>query len=209
MSTSVLESLAWAPRDYVTLPEIPAHWKVIDVGPGAYPLKRANLCVDRSPEILAPISDAGQATMISDINEGLPGIGTKEFDYAWCSHLLEHVNDPAECCRVLGRIAKAGTIVMPSFYKESLFNFEEKTHQWLVVPNPTTGQPPIFIRHNRHFIAPLESDDVKQAMAMLYRVGSNHDCTIERNLRAWYQVNEAHTDVVYHWRGTCEVIVHP
>jgi hypothetical protein len=202
------EPLVWAPRDYVQMPEIPKHWQVIDVGPGQYPLKRANMVVDRSGDILKPISDSGQATMQTDLNKGLPGIADKQFDYVWCSHVLEHVQDPVACAATLSRIGKSGTIVMPSAIKDGIFNFEEKEHLWHILPNPTTGKPPIFVRMNREFIYPLEDELVKQATSFLYRTGSNHECTAERNLRSWYQRTEQYLDVVYHWKGSLELIVH-
>lgn len=198
--------LPWGPRDYVKLPEFPKNWRVIDVGPGAYPLTRANLHVDRDPQILAPIGLTGKETLVTDINENFPGIADKSFDYAWCSHVLEHVEDPVACAAALTRIARAGTIVMPSTIKDALFNFEEVQHLWHVLPHPS-GLGPIFVRHNRGFVSPLEDDLVKQAMCFLFRTGSNHDCTAERHLRAWYQVNEPMLDVVYHWRDELKLTV--
>lgn len=200
-------SFPWAARDYVKLPEIPDHWRFIDVGPGQFPHKRANLCVDRNAAVLAPIAATGRETLVCDINQNFPGITDKSFDYAWCSHLLEHVDDPAACAAALSRIAKAGTIVLPSAIKDAIFNFEEKEHQWHVLPNPVTGKEPIFVKHNREFVYPLEDDLVKQAMFFLFREGSNHDCTAEQYLRNWYQRKESALDIVHHWTGELKLIV--
>lgn len=198
--------LPWAPRDYVALPDMPKHWRVVDVGPGAYPLKRANLCIDRDPEILAPISEQGIATLQDDINKGYQSIPDKSFDYVWCSHVLEHVDDPEACARTLSRIGKSGTIVMPSVYKEALGLFEESTHQWDILPHPS-GHAPIFVRRSRDFVYPLEDELASQALSFLFRTGSNHDCTAEIHLRTWFQYKEKYLDVVYHWTNELKLTV--
>ena len=204
MSTEVL---TWGPRDYVALPEIPDSWLVADVGPGAYPLKRANVLIDRDPKILEPLSAQGRKTIVCDINKGFVGIPDKSFDYVWASHILEHLDDVTACAAALSRIAKSGTIVMPSAIKDGLFFFEEKAHQWHVLPNPLPLQPPIFVRHNRQFVYPLEDETCQSAMCFLFRTGSNHDCTAERNLRAWYQSHEQYLDIAYHWKDNLSLIV--
>ena len=202
MSTEVL---AWGPRDYVTKPEIPDSWLVADVGPGAYPLKRANVLIDRDPKILEAFPD--RHGLVCNIEHGFPGIPDKAYDYVWCSHVLEHVDSVTACAAALSRIGKSGTIVMPSAIKDGLFFFEEKAHQWHVLPNPLPMQPPIFVRHNREFVYPLEDETCQSAMCFLFRTGSNHDCTAERNLRSWYQSHEAALDIAYHWRDKLELIV--
>ncbi len=204
MSTAILE---WGPRDYVTLPEMPPTWRVVDVGPGAFPLHRANVFIDRDPEILKPLSEEGKKTLQCDINANFPGVPDKSFDYAWCSHMFEHVDDPMACARSISRIAKAGMLVVPSVYKESLFNFEERTHQWDVLPNPTAGRPPVFVRRSRDFVYPLEDELAAQALCFLMRTGSNHDCTAEIHLRNWFQRTERFMDIVYQWSDNLELIV--
>lgn len=199
--------MVWAPRDYVELPPIPDHWNVVDVGPGTYPLKRANVYIDRNPEILAPIAEAGRPVLLCDINEDFPGIPDKSFDYAWCSHLLEHTEDPAACAASLSRIAKSGTIVMPSAIKDGIFNFEEPTHLWHLLMNPTTGKPPIFVRMNPDFIDPLHDLSVKSATCSLYRTGVDHECHFSDDLRMWFKTKERYLDIVYHWTDTLELIV--
>lgn len=199
--------MAWGPRDYVKRPEIPDSWMVADVGPGAYPLQRANVLIDRDPATIHPLSEQGRQTLVCDINKGFPGIPDKTFDYVWSSHILEHCDDVAACAAALSRIGKSGTIVMPSAIKDGLFFFEEKQHQWHVLPNPVTGQPPIFVRHNRDFVYPLEDATCQNAMCFLLRTGSNHECTAERYLRSWFQVNEQHLDISYHWQDKLELVV--
>jgi hypothetical protein len=199
--------LAWGPRDYVQTPEIPADWKVVDVGPGEFPFMRANVFIDRDPKVVAPLSDQGKATLVCDINKGFPGIDDKAFDYAFTSHIFEHLNDVRVGAQAISRIAKSGTLVVPSAYKEALFNFEERTHLWDVLPNPTSGDAPIFVRRNRDFIQPLEDELASQALCFLMRTGSNHDCTAEIHLRQWFQLKEKNLDIVFHWKDDLKLIV--
>jgi len=199
--------LVIGPCDYVPLPPIPVHWKVLDIGPGAYPLRRADVYIDRDPERLAPMRMDGKKTALLDIAGGLKEIPDKAFDYVWCSHVLEHVFDPADCATTLSRIAKTGTIVMPSAIKESLFNFEEAEHKWLVLPNPMFGGPPIFVRHNDDYIANLKDQVVQKAMCFLLRTGTDHDCSAEQRLHSWFAEREVNLDVIYHWTGKLELIV--
>lgn len=196
----------WGPRDYVQLPPIKDAWRVLDIGPGRYPLKRANVYLDHNPEILDAL-DVPQDKILGNLMDGLPEIEDKCFDYVWCSHVLEHVEDPANCAATLSRIARAGTIVVPSVFKESLFNFEEDDHRFLIVPNPQSDGPPIFIRYNRPYINRLKDQMVQKATCFLYRTGTHHDCTAERHLRFWFQQTEAALDVVYHWQDRLDIQV--
>lgn len=198
MTTAAVDFATWGPRDYVKLPTIEPHWKVLDVGPGAFPHPRADVYLDWSEDILAPLKDAGKRTILDSLEEGLPEVGYKAYDYVWCSHVLEHVEDPRKCAATLSRIAKRGTIVMPSAFKETLFNFEEETHKYFVMPHPTEG-PPIFVRYNRGYVSRLRDQLVQKATCFLYRTGTHHDCTAERALRGWFQTHEMNLDVVHHW----------
>ncbi len=54
----------------------------------------------------------------------------KEFDFARCHHVIEHVNDPNKACAELIRIAKAGIISFPPPQAEIMFG--RKDHHWFV-----------------------------------------------------------------------------
>jgi len=54
----------------------------------------------------------------------------KEFDYARCHHVIEHVNDPDAACTQLIRIAKAGIISFPTPQAELMFG--RRDHNWFV-----------------------------------------------------------------------------
>lgn len=186
-----------APHEYVKLPPIDPKWIFADIGPGSFPHPRANVYVDHKASTLEPLK--GKDRIISDLNTGLTNIRDGAFDYAFVSHILEHIPNLDVAIRAINRVAKRGTIVVPSAFKDALGCFEEKEHRWHVVPNPQSDGQPIFIRHNIENIASLRDELVQQAMCMLFRTGSKHDCTIEQYLREWFAKKERDLDVVVHF----------
>lgn len=54
----------------------------------------------------------------------------KEFDFARCHHVIEHVQDPDAACRELIRIARAGLLSFPPPQAEILFGRQD--HRWFV-----------------------------------------------------------------------------
>ena len=59
----------------------------------------------------------------------------KEFDFVYCSHVLEHVNDPVKACSELIRVGKRGYIETPTRLFEIMCNvgFNDPTeHKWYV-----------------------------------------------------------------------------
>lgn len=196
-----------APRDYIQLPPIPADWKVVDIGPGAYPLPRANVYIDKSMEILRPIAHTGKEIFVGELESGLEKIPTHAFDYAFCSHVMEHVGDPCRVAAMISRIAKRGTVVLPSAMKEGLFAHEETDHKWLILPNPSSGGPPIFVKHNPEYIAKLRDTEMQKIMCRMFRTGPNRNGEEQRYLRQWFYKNESALDIVIHWENRFEVQV--
>ncbi len=57
----------------------------------------------------------------------------KEFDFVYCSHVLEHVHNPEIACRELMRIAKRGYIETPAKVKDLFLNSAKSSnHIWWV-----------------------------------------------------------------------------
>ena len=57
----------------------------------------------------------------------------KGADFIYCSHILEHVDDPLAACSELQRVAKAGYIETPNFMKDVLFSWAYGMHRWHTV----------------------------------------------------------------------------
>lgn len=199
-----IKSKLLQPREYARPPyEIPADWRVADVGPGQQPFLRANDYIDVDEGNLHRLhAKDGRQRIHSDLMEGLPEIADKTYDYVFCSHVLEHVDDPIKCAQSLSRIGKRGTAVFPSAIKEGLFNFEEPTHKWLVLPTDTL---PLFVKRNGHFNSVIDAD-VQRIASRLYRTGPNRS-EEQQTLRNWYAANEPALDVIVHWEDKLEVQV--
>ncbi|MBA4372461.1 MAG: hypothetical protein C0402_06320 [Thermodesulfovibrio sp.] len=108
--------------------------KVLDIGGGHNPFLRADYIVDS--DILdnshrggnAIPEDRRQKYLQADIHD-LP-FADKSIDFIYCSHVLEHVQDPAKACQELIRVGKRGFIETPRKWTEFVAGYP--SHQWLV-----------------------------------------------------------------------------
>ncbi len=108
---------------------------VLDVGSGDKPHWRADVLLDRyvgeehggqrsgasTARVDRPLFDADAANMPFD---------DQVFDYAICSHLLEHVERPDAVIAELVRVAKAGYIEVPEAASAKIVDFP--SHLWWV-----------------------------------------------------------------------------
>lgn len=109
---------------------ISANHRVLEVGPGSTPHPRSDVLLERrfdaaeaaaqrgfteSPKLTKPVVYYDGAAF---------PFGDNEFDYVICSHVLEHVEDPAFLVSEINRVAPAGYMEFPSIYYEYLHNFQ-------------------------------------------------------------------------------------
>jgi SAM-dependent methyltransferase len=108
---------------------------VLDVGSGDKPHWRADVLLDRYPDdehggqrsgtsavrVDRPLFDADAADM---------PFADKVFDYAICSHVLEHVEHPDAVLAELSRVAKAGYVEVPEAASAKIVDFP--SHLWWV-----------------------------------------------------------------------------
>ena len=103
-----------------------AKGKVLDVGCRDMPFKYATTIVDSNPQL------AGTFLQDKEIVHGdiqnLP-FPAKSYDYIFCSHVLELVDDPLKACQELMRVGKQGYIEVPAMMKDSLFAWAEQENQ--------------------------------------------------------------------------------
>lgn len=101
----------WAPNqkvlDYLSS-IIPEGAKVLDVGPGHAPFKRATHSVD-----FVDVLGAVNLKKCDLANEPLP-YGDKEFDFVYARHILEDMYNPFPLVKEMQRVGKAGYIECPS-----------------------------------------------------------------------------------------------
>ncbi len=110
--------------------------RVLDVGGGFYPFRRADVITDLS---FSDTSNRNGAQMLFGEGkryvecpaERLP-FADKEFDFVFSSHVLEHTRDPEAACREIQRVGKRGFVEVP--HKISEYVTGNPTHRWLVTP---------------------------------------------------------------------------
>ena len=108
---------------------------VLDIGSGDKPHWRADVLLDWLPgkDSAAQRSGYESARVTRPLFHGdaadMP-FADQVFDYAICSHLLEHVVDPAGVLDEMMRVAKAGYIEVPEAASAKIVDFP--THLWWV-----------------------------------------------------------------------------
>jgi len=105
----------------------------LDVGCGNRPFALATHLADaslndNSHRFGLPIPADGRPVVECSV-ESMP-FENKEFDFVFCSHVLEHVEDPVRACRELMRVGRRGYIECPRSWTEYVFSSRE--HRWLV-----------------------------------------------------------------------------
>ena len=116
--------------------EIQPGEQVLDLGSGGEPFPYATHLVDLYPEETQhrynPLKTDDKIFLKADIMH-LP-FEDKSFDYVYCSHVLEHVDDPAKACAEILRVGKRGYIEVPTRMSDILFNFAKipNFHRWHV-----------------------------------------------------------------------------
>ena len=108
--------------------------KVLDVGSGSNPTKRANVLLEKyihnNEHRRGDFKIYPHQTLIEGDGSNMP-FKDKEFDYSICSHVLEHALDPDKFIKELMRVSKKGYIETPSLIGEILA--PKKDHKWVVL----------------------------------------------------------------------------
>ncbi len=110
--------------------------KVLDIGSGGEPFPYATHLVDKYPQETQhrwnELETQGKQFIRADI-EKLP-FKDKEFDFVYCAHVLEHVDDAAKACDEIMRVGKKGYLETPTRMSDIIFNFAGKKdfHKWYV-----------------------------------------------------------------------------
>jgi len=172
--------------------------RILDIGPGKYPLQIATHYLDVSQNHL---NNAPAGEKINSDIQGKTPFPDKYFDYVFCSHVLEHLDDPEAALKEISRIGKCGVIAVPSAFKEFLFLDEEEDHKWWIFPAEKTGGPIRFMRKTKGWIKELYDEDVSKALCRLFRSGPNTIGPDQRLLRKWFYKKEPNLDVIVNWEG--------
>jgi hypothetical protein len=109
--------------------------QVLDIGSGGYPFPYATILTDRflekSPYRFESLVRDNKSFLLSDIHE-LP-FRDKGFDFVYCAHVLEVVENPLRACAEIMRVGKRGFIETPTAGKDTLFAWARNLQKWHVV----------------------------------------------------------------------------
>ncbi len=172
---------------------------VLEIGPGRYPLAEARTYFDIDESFLVGLDGR---KVVGDLAKGLP-FNDKEFDYVFCSHVLEHIKDIGKAAAEISRVAHAGTLILPSIYKEFLFGFEEDDHVWEALYGTEHG---LFVKARNPAFVNLFDKDYKSVMCKMFRAG-RYDLHERRILHNWFRRNEPQLDVIVHWTDNFKVFI--
>ncbi len=129
---------------------------VLDVGCGGNPFPHATTLVDlytgRSEHRCEDLKTGGKAFRVADINH-LP-FEDKSYDFVYCSHVLEHVEDPGTACDELMRVGKRGYIETPSLMTDVMFSWAKGMHKWFTV---VIADRIVFYEYNERLIQGVRS----------------------------------------------------
>lgn len=108
--------------------------RAIDIGCGNRPIDGCHAYVDLYP-------DEAVSRSAGKVPKGLPNFVEANiedlpfedgmFDFSYCCHVLEHVDDPEKAIQEIMRVSKAGYIETPSYFNEILFG--KKYHKWAIL----------------------------------------------------------------------------
>lgn len=109
--------------------------RVLDIGSGGDPFPYSTVLTDRfpkkSPYRFESLVRDSRPFLVSDIHE-LP-FRDKTFDFVYCAHVLEVVENPLIACKELMRVGKRGFIETPTEGKDTLFAWARNLQKWHVV----------------------------------------------------------------------------
>lgn len=134
----------------VSLLDIRPGDRVLDVGGGSRPFRRADVVVDMylhdNIHRGGTAAHAGGARLVEADVQDLP-FEDGAFDVVICRHVLEHVADPARACKELSRVSRRGFIETPSSINELMHGYPN--HLWLVTSDGSslTFEPKRFARN--------------------------------------------------------------
>jgi SAM-dependent methyltransferase len=116
--------------------DIQAGSTVLDIGSGHYPFPLATILADLytsdSPHRTEKLIQDHRPLLVLDIQH-LP-FDEKSIDFIYCSHVLEHVEDPGQACSELMRVSQRGYIETPTFASDLLFSWASGVnHKWHIV----------------------------------------------------------------------------
>lgn len=178
--------------------EILPDWVVLDIGSGHYPFPYATVLTDhylgishhRTEELVRD----ERPFLVSDICH-LP-FADKSVDFIYCSHVLEHMDDPAKACQELMRVGKRGYIETPTLAKDMLFAWARGMHKWHVM---AVGDTLIFCEYAERQLDGVRSPYWRETVLGRHR----------HPLQVLFDENQDVFNVMFNWEDHFECAVFP
>ena len=170
--------------------------RVLDVGSGGDPFPYATHLVDLflepSRHRYSELDTDGKPFTVADVQD-LP-FADGSFDFVYCSHLLEHVDDPIQACRELMRVARRGYIETPAMMKDVLFCWANEMHKWHLV---ASGNVLCFFEYTNRQLEGVRSSVWRDIVMGQWA----------NPLQDVFRVNQDVFNVPFLWKGSFGVIV--
>jgi SAM-dependent methyltransferase len=107
---------------------------VLDVGSGGWPFRRANHLADKYPDATTHRTEAmtRDERPFHHVDLQAMPFGDGSYDFVFCSHVLEHLDEPGRAIRELSRVGRRGYIEVPTRISDVMFNFTRlpEHHRW-------------------------------------------------------------------------------
>lgn len=170
---------------------------VLDVGSGHYPFPHATILSDlhtgSTPHRTENLARDGRPFVVFDIHR-MP-FRNRSVDFVYCSHVLEHVENPGRACAELARVARGGYVETPTLGKDVLFAWGKGRHRWHVV---AIGNRLVFFEYMSRQVDGIRSS----AWRDLIFGEAYHP------LQEAYYANEDVFNVMFRWRGRFDWVVY-
>ncbi len=163
---------------------------VLDVGTGHYPFPHATILselhVGQTHHRHEPLVRDGRPFVVLDIHR-MP-FRSWSVDFVYCSHVLEHVENPGKACAELQRVGREGYIETPTFGKDMLFAWARGMHRWHVV---AIGERLVFFEYTSRQLQGIRSTAWWDTI-----FGETY-----HPLQAAFHANQDLFNVAFRWRG--------
>jgi hypothetical protein len=109
-------------------------WRVLDLGSGGDPFPAATILLERyiRPVFRTESLVTGDKPLVVGDIHALP-FPDRSFDFIYCAHVMENVDDPIQASREIMRVGRRGYIETPTLGKDTLFGWARNFQRWHVV----------------------------------------------------------------------------
>ena len=134
---------------------------VLDVGPMCFPFPHSThrLGIDERDN-----PQDGKPFVLADIQQRTP-FEDKFFDFVYCSHVLEHVDDPVAAVIEIARIGKRGYIEVPSGFCTMFLSYGEVHPKWFCYKDDNGYI--VFSPWKGDFLEYFKNKRLRMAMALI------------------------------------------